>query len=412
MKILIVSNLYYPNGIGGAEKVAQGLAEGLLARGHEAVVATLSPDKRSNVDTVNGVRVYYLPVKNLYMPGEAKRRTTAAKILWHAVDTYNPFMSKSLRRVLELEHPDVVNTHNVQGFSVSVWRAAKKRGLPVVHTAHGVDHLCPRGMMHNGQACFSVCPECRAYSRPRASLSRNVDVLTGVSRFVVETYRRYGCFPSARQMVIYNCCGSSPSGSGPARARNGIFRFGFLGRLHRTKGVHFLIRSFLGLPAGQAELLVGGQGTPEYESELRRIAGGHPGIHWLGFVRPEDFFRQVEVLVVPSLWQDPAPLVVLEAQGRGVPVIGARRGGIPELVDEGTGWIFDPDEPGALTRRLQWAIESRGELAAMGERSVEWAGRFSAEAMMNGYLMAFDCALEKAEQARRPLSEQRQASVG
>src|SRR5690348_5947346 len=108
MKVLIVSNLYYPNGIGGAEKVAQSLAEGLLARGHEPVVATLSPDKRRKEDTVNGVPVHYLPVKNLYVPGEQKQRSTAVKMLWHTVDTYNPFMADFLGRVLDTERPDVV----------------------------------------------------------------------------------------------------------------------------------------------------------------------------------------------------------------------------------------------------------------------------------------------------------------
>ncbi len=412
MKILIVSNLYFPNGIGGAEKVAKELAEGLLARGHEAVVATSSKDRQHTVTDVNGVRVHYLPVKNMYIPGEQKQRSTAVKILWHTVDTYNPFMAAALGRILDAERPDVVNTHNIQGFSVSAWRAAKKRGLPVIHTAHGVDHLCPRGMMHNGHACFDLCTECRAYALPRILMSWNVDVLTGVSNFVVEMYGRQRTFPRAKSMVIYNACNPRPCTQPPRAGGNCVLRFGFLGRLHRTKGVHYLIRSFAELPTGSAELLVAGTGTTEYESELRQIANGHPGIRWLGFVKPDDFFSQTDVLVVPSLWQDPAPLVVLEALGRGMPVIGARRGGIPELVGEGTGWIFDPEEPGSLTRTMQHALERRDELAEMSKRSVEWVSRFTAEAMMNGYLEAFSCAIERAGLSRHGHAERGESSAG
>ena len=87
MKVLIVSSLYHPNIVGGAEKVAQNLAEGLVARGHEAVVATVSARKHSEVVSVNGVRVYYVPVKNLYFMTQNNGRSDAVKALWHGLDT-------------------------------------------------------------------------------------------------------------------------------------------------------------------------------------------------------------------------------------------------------------------------------------------------------------------------------------
>jgi glycosyltransferase involved in cell wall biosynthesis len=389
MKILIVSNLYYPNGIGGAEKVAQNLAEGLLARGHEAVVVTLNPEKVHNVDEVNGVRVHRLPVRNFYFPNQAGV-PAPAKILWHALDSYNPFMAASLGRVLDAERPDVVNTHNITGFSAVAWKVVKEGGLPLVHTAHDYYALCPKCTMRRAdENCASRCADCRIYSRPRRRLSKLVDVLTAPSRFVLERHAQYGAFLPAEKIPVHNCNSLPGSNGNHVFAEERPFRFGFLGRLHPSKGVSSLVRSFLDFPAGRGELWIAGRGTTGYEQELRSLADGHPGIRWLGYVQPNELFGKVDVLVVPSLWQDPAPLVVLESLGHGVPVIGARRGGIPELVGEGTGWIFDPNAQGSLTSAMTQAFKSWNELAGMSERAVEWARQFSTDAMVAGYLRAY-----------------------
>jgi glycosyltransferase involved in cell wall biosynthesis len=67
-------------------------------------------------------------------------------------------------------------------------------------------------------------------------------------------------------------------------------------------------------------------------------------VRFLGHVKPQEFFSEIDVLVVPSLWNEPMGRVVVEAYGMGVPVLGARRGGIPELIDDGvTGLLFEPE---------------------------------------------------------------------
>jgi glycosyltransferase involved in cell wall biosynthesis len=395
MKALIVSNLYHPNLFGGAERSAQYLAEGLAAQGHDIAVATLNPRKRDDVADVNGVRVYYLPVRNIYFPSQPGK-PKAAKMLWHAVDTYNPFMAASLGRVLDAERPEVVNTHNLAGFSATAWRAAKARGLPLVHTAHDQYVLCPKSTMHRkGVNCANPCFECRIYSAPRARLSRLVDVLIAPSRFVLDRCAHYQLFPNAEKMVIYNSSEPAAQPGSGVRQQDRPLRFGFLGRLHTTKGVELLIRSFQKLPAGQARLTIAGRGMPAYERKLRKLVNNHSGITWLGLVVPEVLLSQTDVLVVPSLWHDPAPLVILESLAHRLPVIGSRRGGIPDLMGEGTGWLFDPDELGALPRALEQAIQSRSELAAMGARAGERARQFSAETMVEGYMKAYSRAIAK-----------------
>ena len=79
MKILIFNTLYYPNQIGGAEKSAQLLSEGLLSFGHEPVVVCTSD--KDYVDYVNGVKVYYIDTNNIYWSYNAKEEKSYKKIV-------------------------------------------------------------------------------------------------------------------------------------------------------------------------------------------------------------------------------------------------------------------------------------------------------------------------------------------
>jgi glycosyltransferase involved in cell wall biosynthesis len=150
----------------------------------------------------------------------------------------------------------------------------------------------------------------------------------------------------------------------------------------------------LELPAGEAELVIAGRGAQDYERKLREMAHDGPDVHWLGLVPPEVLLSQVDVLVVPSRWHDPAPVVVLEGMANSLPLIGSCRGGIPELMGEGTGWIIDPDEPDSLLRAMKLAISSRSDLGAMSSKAGERARRFSTEFMVSEYLQAFSRAIQ------------------
>jgi glycosyltransferase involved in cell wall biosynthesis len=403
VKVLVVSNLYHPYVFGGAEKVVRNLAEALVARRHDVIVVAVGPGKSHKIAEINGVRVHYLPNWNVYFSGPPRRRHVVAKLAWRALDIYNPLMASVLGGVLEVERPDVVNTHNISGFSVSAWHAIKTRGLPLVHTVHDYYLLCLRGSMYrNGRTCRRPCTECRFCGHLPRQLSELADVVIPVSRSVLEKHERSGCFVSSEKIVIHDRGAYERALTEPQAPRetNGTVRFGFLGRLHPAKGVRLLLRSFMELPFSRAELLIAGAGTPEYERELKVLAGGHNGIRLLGFVSPGELLRQVDVLVVPSLWHDPSPLVVTEAMAHGVPVIGSLRGGIPELMGERTGWTFEPDEPGGLMRAMQQAIDSSGEFSAMGERARQRARQFSTDSMVEAYLSAYSRAIETARGTR------------
>jgi glycosyltransferase involved in cell wall biosynthesis len=129
--------------------------------------------------------------------------------------------------------------------------------------------------------------------------------------------------------------------------------FGFLGRLTRDKGIATLVDAFANasVPEG-TRLIIGGDGPLRDALEAR--ASAHVELlGWLDDSARERFYDRIDALVVPSEWKDPAPLVVNEARARNIPIIGARIGGIPELISPSSRrFLFNPGDERELAQRL------------------------------------------------------------
>jgi glycosyltransferase involved in cell wall biosynthesis len=319
------------------------------------------------------------------------------KLLWRTVDSYNLLMSRAIGEALDLERPDVVNTHSLSGLSVAVWTEARRRRIPIVHTLHDQYLLCHRSTMFRPpRNCVGRCLDCRIVTAPRKRLSRAVGSVIGVSEFILKRHRDQGYFRFQPGCVIRNTMYRNPPRLVERAAASASFRFGFLGQIIPTKGVRELLVAFRDAGLAHAELWIAGRHDSPYAGRLRGESQNDPRIRWLGHVDPESFFDELDVLVVPSTWHDTAPLVVYEAFGRGVPVIGAARGGIPELVPPECGWLFDPDAPGALAARLADSARAKDRLAVMRRACYETAERAARQPWAEEYLSAFRRTIEHA----------------
>ncbi len=381
--------------MGGAELVVQELAETLAQRGHTVSVITLHPGTQEQT-ALQGVQVHYRPLRNLYWPFPASPSGTLRKVAWHLIDAYNPTMGRGLGRLLGEIRPEIVNTHNLAGFSAAAWNAIKRRCLPLVHTLHDHYLLCPYStMFKSGRNCGRPCVGCRLASAPRRRMTGHVDVVIGVSRYILERHCAYGLFDRSERRVVYSGYRPSAQPDRPVPQAGARMRVGFLGALAPHKGVDRLLEAFLMLPNGIAELRIAGSGEAAYVDRLKQRALGRDGISWLGFVRPETFVPELDVLVVPSLVNEAMGRVVLEAFSFGVPVICADRGGLPELIDERCALLFDPDDVPSLARLLKTLNAQPQRLASMRQAARARSEDFSPDAMLNGYLAAYAEALER-----------------
>ncbi len=122
-------------------------------------------------------------------------------------------------------------------------------------------------------------------------------------------------------------------------------RFGFMGGIHKHKGLHVLMEAVAGLDRSEAHLVVHGTGTdPKYLQSMREKARSL-GASWNGGFGAEDVPRVlagIDVLVVPSLWVENAPFVILEAFAAGIPVIAAYSEFLKDCVqDQVNGLLFE-----------------------------------------------------------------------
>ena len=136
----------------------------------------------------------------------------------------------------------------------------------------------------------------------------------------------------------------------PPRGLNQPFRIGMIGEISPRKGSDRL-EGFLKELAGEPdfEVLVVGEGLsdPDFAEKIReRLASNK--VKFLGRISPmKDFYREMDLLFVPSR-QDPLPTVIVEAGLSAVPVLGARVGGIPEMIENGqNGFLFDNEAEAA-----------------------------------------------------------------
>jgi hypothetical protein len=136
VKILLVSALYAPDAVGGAEAVVADLARWLAGRKEDVTVLTLTPGRKVRYGRVDGIKVLRLPLRNIYWFYPKRRRNLLAKTVWHLLDGVNVLMYLAAGKVFRRLRPDLVHTHQVTGFSTLIWLAAKRAGIPLVHTLH------------------------------------------------------------------------------------------------------------------------------------------------------------------------------------------------------------------------------------------------------------------------------------
>jgi glycosyltransferase involved in cell wall biosynthesis len=390
-KILFVSNMYAPHVIGGAELCVQTLAEQLAREGHRITVATLSRTHEPSVHEVNGIEVHRIPIANVYVPFTAQHGALR-RSAWHALDIFNPIMGQRLGKLVEQLRPDWVAANNIAGFSTAVWRAVKQRDVALAQVLHDYWAVCPQTRMNkNGHNCQTPCTVCSLYGAPKKLASRWPDVAIGVSRFALNRHLEHGYFPHARTGVVYNGAPYTAPTQRRERKPGEPLTLGFIGRIEEPKGIEVLLEAVSQLPPERFKLRIAGKPVdPAYLDELKRRYP-LPQIEYLGFVPGAELYRSIDLLVVPSLWNETLCVVVYEALGFGVPVLASRVGGIPEILEgKGCGWLFRAGDAGDLAANLRRLLDGWEDPEGVFERAIARRAFFTPERQAADFLAVLD----------------------
>ena len=358
MKVAYVAESVAPYRVGGMQAIARRHADGLKAHGFDVVLvhASRRSEGGHEVPAASGPRERELPWPARTgllgrLPGHYARDLVA--------------YSRLVDAVLREEAPDVVYAEGP--VVLHTLRSPRASRPPVVFHPHGLEPFQRLGRWRDDLRSRPMRPLLAAHAqRAERVLSQGGD-LTRILR------ERLGV-PEARLCVLPNGLPADALAErprGPRRPR----RFLFVGRDEPRKGLRLLVDAVLALP--EARLDVVGANVP------RRGVGATERIQSHGVVRDPAALRALydsaDVLVLPSLAEG-MPTVLLEALGRGIPVVASAVGAVPDLVEDGvTGWLVPPGSPARLRAALAAVL-------ALPDEAYESLSRAALSRVREGFL--------------------------
>jgi glycosyltransferase involved in cell wall biosynthesis/tetratricopeptide (TPR) repeat protein/GT2 family glycosyltransferase len=300
---------------------------------------------------------------------------------------------KIIAGIIDETKPDIVHHHNLVTLSMSVAEEVRRRGIPSVYTSHNYWLLCPRLYLfqQNLSLCDgpspdgSKCAVCTGQQNKQFEYAKRIE--QGHKLIHCNTDRHLAVSQRLRELFIKN--GHSADRIhvlqqqpetvddiwrqvGSARAiasyAHRPIKIGFIGSLLPQKGVHILLDSMKSLREIDVECHIFGNGPESYLEFLRKQdTDGFIRFHGrYETIQLPDILKESDIIVVPSIWEDCAPLVVAEALAARCLVIGSRIGGIPDFIeDQVNGFLFEPGNSEDLHQILTRIIYDHGLLGKL-----------------------------------------------
>jgi len=388
VRVLLVTQRF-PPALGGVETWAEHLATGLNELDHEVVVLSRDAGRPQGDEAA----------RSPYSTWDEQRG--ALRVRWvhqnhgdertFSESWNNAQLREPMSRALEEFEPDIVHIAHNDGWGVVPFRLAEEAGVPIVVTLHDYKWICARGQMlrPGGDRCKQVeeelCVRCidrQLVGVPGRSLLRRVlggqtkellasrdglrvvenrpdpghrarnawrrrqrglmaalgsaDRVTSPSDFVAGRLREAGLDRDI--LTLPNGAGTPSSEDLDSRRRRaGPLRIGVFGRPHPSKGLDFLVTAFSSIPPGAAELHLYGASASDLSASPPPSVQAHGAYDSAQSV---DLMADVDVIAIPSLWDENHPMVAVEALHARKPLLVSDLGGLPELVRNNIdGWI-------------------------------------------------------------------------
>jgi glycogen(starch) synthase len=390
MRLLFLSNLYPPHGLGGYEQWCQEVATCLRQRGHAVQVLTSRHGIPSGTDHTDGViRSLYLQADiHYYRPLDfflkrPSQEQANARELRHAIGRFSPHLvvvwgmwnlSRNLPYWAEKWMPGRVAYYISSYWPLDTdiheeyWELAARK--PLVELVKRPLRTLALWQLHREgyppQLRFQHAVCCSRYVRDTLAKAGKLPIDASVLLGGIET-----------EPFMHTLSTSIGSQKSPLRLL-------FFGSLLSKKGIHTAIEA-VGLLKGRGllervELTILGSGHPEYETRLRAMAaqmGIGNRVHFVSQVPRDEipsWLARFDVFLFTSIWAEPMARTVMEAMAAGLLVIGTEVGGQVEMLIDGlNGLTFPAEDAIGLADRIVQVIDNpslRRRLAQAGQQMV------------------------------------------
>lgn len=363
MNILIVNTYYYPEIIGGAEISVKKLAENLAIDNNVYILCSGKNDKKEVINGVNVIR---------FKPYNIKRRvdikdsgiSMIIKIIRKALDVDNRLNDIRLLKIVKEVNPDIIHTNGLYEITPAIWRVGKKLCKPIIHTFRDYYLFCEKATM----TCKKT-NNCDGSSRIRCSirkkysnwlLKRYVDTFTTPSEHMKKKVEKSMSVVLPGN-VIYNAIDFNINDVEEKCKRHidrlsraDTVRFIYIGALEEHKGIQWLVSEFMNIKSENVELHIAGKG--QLKKWITEQVNRDKRIHFHGFLEEIsllNILNNTDILIAPSLWDEPFGRVVLDAYKSGIPVISTNMGALPEIVNNNVTGLVVSYKNGELQNAME-----------------------------------------------------------
>lgn len=390
MRILLLSNLYRPHTLGGAEIVASDIVTELENRGHEVFVLTSSyglsgPQQEGN----------FWRTLNIAPPVHFDQHHPIWQQLHQLSNYYRRYHcsanAKELCRMINITRPEVLLICEITGIGViSLLKVLYEVKIPIVFYLQSYLLLYARSP-ETDQSHLRArwLKKLLIGSLPAPTFTS----LIAVSNAVKQEYVKGGYDPESIE-VIYNGVDSrflKPLLPKNIEDRKDIDTLGtekkdiellYVGRLTTEKGILILLKALDLLVNEQGRqnlhLNIFGDGDKAYFNELQSFIQDKQLTNIISFRGriPQDelieYYDRSDMMIMPSIWQEPFALVTAEAMARGLPVIASDVGGTGErIIHNVNGLLVKPGDERALASAIRELVENpdKHERLSQGARA-------------------------------------------
>lgn len=425
MRILLVVHLFLPDYFSGTEILTLDTARELKDMGHDVHVFTGFPGEAELPDAQRFDCYEFEGIPVTRFKHSHRPMGDQQNVVEQEYD--NRLAAMRFDGLLGEFKPDVVHFFHLMRVSAALVGVCASRGIPTVLTPTDFWFLCPMGQLKlpDGRMCdgpddlgancikhlatikmpgwigktLNLVPEATFRGATRLALltplsqTKTGQMMSAMSRrkgFLLEQINRIDCvmLPTSfmRETLLAHglqeersrLCSYgirlpvAPELPHDAAATDGTLRLGVIG-VGEHKGAQVLIAAVRQLTDLKLFVKVYGRAAeaPENMRNLVALADGDGRIEFCGSF-PNHHFGEVlsglDVLVVPSLWFENAPLVIYSAQAAGVPVIASDVAGIVDMITDGeNGYLFPPGDVRSLAAIIRKISDAPGKLRALGK---------------------------------------------
>ena len=384
-KVILCSNYYPPNFVGGAEIIAH------------------NQGRTMQEDGIAKVMAFSIDVSQKFMDGtvytEMMDEVLVVRLCRHPLcfdmrgfNFFDETVNDVFEELCEIVKPTVVHGHNMTGMSLGIFDIAKKHGAKVCVTLHDNWGFCYKNTMldNNGELCRNIwgCDQCMPQltlngikvpmgvrKRYFRRMFEKVDALISPSQYLADIYTRAG-FGYHKMNVLWNGI-NVETFEKLEKLPSDKLRIFFVGYFGKHKGVDLLIKAVSLLEkCEQIEInLVGAGEEQEHYKELAAEVGVLKQLRFWGKLANHDIenaYAEADIYCLPSRWPENQPVSITEAMACGIPVIASALGGNRKLVQDGVnGFLFEKESAEDLAAAIQKFLDDRTLLTKMGEAGKE-----------------------------------------